>query len=120
MQYFWGNSPELSNFIEHNVGYLREYAAIFIAPWLARGGSQCNLRNASLPVIFIGLVNYGRNYFVPPTEALASTDTNTFATNLPLLDVMQTTCKKNPQLRLAGADSSSCKMDLCSLIKMLN
>ena len=45
--------------------------------------SQCNLRNASLPAIFIGLRNYGRDYFVPLTDDLASTDTNTSATHLP-------------------------------------
>ena len=31
---------------------------------------HCNLRNASLPAIFIGLGNYGRDYFVPLTDAL--------------------------------------------------
>ena len=57
MQYFGENSLELSHFILHNVGYPPPFsktpssllqketyraknAAIFIAPWLARDGSQ--------------------------------------------------------------------------------
>ena len=36
------------------------------------------------------------------------------------LDVLQNYLQKKTQLRLAGADSSSCSIDLCSLIKMLN
>ena len=88
MQYFtYCTSPE------RNVSRA-EYAVIFIAPWLARSGSQCNLRNASLPAIFIGLGNYGRNYFVPPTDALASTDMNTFATHLPPRRVAKLPAKK--------------------------
>ena len=54
------------------------------------------------------------------TDALSSTDMNTFATHLPPRGVAKQPDKKNPQLRLAGAGSSSCKMVLCSLIKMLN
>ena len=56
---------------------------------------HCNLRNASLPAIFIGLGNYGRDYFVPLTDALSSTDTNTFATHLPPRDVAKQPAK-NP------------------------
>ena len=51
---------------------------------------HCNLRNASLPAIFIGLGNYGRDYFVPLTDALSSTDTN-FLLHIYHLGVLQNT-----------------------------
>ena len=66
MQYFGENSVELRHFILHNVGYP--------PPFSRTPSSLLQKETYSAPQ---------RDYFVPPTDALASTDTNTFATHLP-------------------------------------